>query len=187
MKNFLIWAFVVVLAASGLVWSANETIWNMRNAANTADVFKIDVDGDVTATSFTGIGSGLTAVPAASVAGPVAATTLSASGASTLSGSVTVIGGGVTSRWDNAASLIDSTKLAGNIAVARIATALTTPGAIGGTTPAAGTFTTVTAPIVLVGDKRFTGTVTNVCVYSSATNAATFAYSNGVLRTVTKL
>jgi hypothetical protein len=46
---------------------------------------------------------------------------------------------------------------------------------------------TITAPIVLIGDKRFTGTVTNVCWYSSATNLATFAYSNGVLRTVTKL
>lgn len=33
----------------------------------------------------------------------------------------------------------------GNIAVARIAAALTAPGAIGGTTPGAGTFTTVTA------------------------------------------
>ena len=43
---------------------------------------------------------------------PVAATTLSASGATTLSGSVTVIGGGVTSRWDNAASLIDGEMIA---------------------------------------------------------------------------
>jgi hypothetical protein len=39
---------------------------------------------------------------------PVAATTLAASGATTLSGAVTVIGGGVTTRWDNASSLIDT-------------------------------------------------------------------------------
>jgi hypothetical protein len=43
---------------------------------------------------------------------PVAATTLSASGATTLSGSVTVIGGGVTTRWDNASSLIDTAAIA---------------------------------------------------------------------------
>jgi hypothetical protein len=35
-------------------------------------------------------------------------TTVAASGASTLSGAVTVIGGGVTQRWDNAAGLIDT-------------------------------------------------------------------------------
>ena len=38
---------------------------------------------------------------------PVSATTLAASGATTLSGSVTVIGGGVTQRWDNASGKID--------------------------------------------------------------------------------
>jgi hypothetical protein len=43
---------------------------------------------------------------------PVSATTLAASGATTLSGSVTVIGGGVTTRWDNAASLIDGEVIA---------------------------------------------------------------------------
>lgn len=39
-------------------------------------------------------------------------TTIAASGAVTLSSSVTVIGGGVTSRWDNAASLLDGDKIA---------------------------------------------------------------------------
>lgn len=43
---------------------------------------------------------------------PVSATTLAASGATTLSGSLTVIGGGVTTRWDNAASLIDGEMIA---------------------------------------------------------------------------
>lgn len=45
----------------------------------------------------------------------------------------------------NITALNGSNISTGNIAVARIATALTTPGAIGGTTPAAGAFTTLTA------------------------------------------
>ncbi len=52
---------------------------------------------------------------------------------------------------DNTATLtnkdIVATQLSGNVAVARIATALTTPGAIGGTTASTGAFTTVTLPV----------------------------------------
>jgi hypothetical protein len=40
---------------------------------------------------------------------------------------------------------IPSAQLTGDVAVARIATALTTPGAIGGTTPSTGAFTTISA------------------------------------------
>ncbi|MDA0578682.1 MAG: hypothetical protein O3B24_11355 [Verrucomicrobia bacterium] len=56
-------------------------------------------------------GSGLIDT-AALETGPGAFTTLSASGATTLSGSVTVIGGGVTTRWDNASSKIDGEAIA---------------------------------------------------------------------------
>ena len=49
---------------------------------------------------------------------------------------------------------IDAGQLTGNIAVARIATALTTPGAIGATTPSTGAFTTLTAS----GASSFTST-----------------------------
>jgi len=52
---------------------------------------------------------------------------------------------------DNTATItnkdIVATQLSGNVAVARIATALTTPGAIGGTTASTGAFTTVTLPL----------------------------------------
>ena len=44
---------------------------------------------------------------------------------------------------------ITATQLSGNIAVARIATALTTPGAIGGTTPSTGAFTTISGTSTL--------------------------------------
>lgn len=42
------------------------------------------------------------------LSGPVSATTLSASGATTLQSSVTVVGASVTSRWDNASGRIDA-------------------------------------------------------------------------------
>ena len=106
----------------------------------------------------------------APMSGAVVATTLSASSNTVLSGSVTVIGAGVTSRWDNAAGLIDSTKLAGNVAVARIATALTTPGASGGTTPAAGAFTGVTVgkASVASGVITMTGTTSGTATLTVA-------------------
>jgi hypothetical protein len=64
MKRYAI-AFAAVLATvAAAVFSANETLWNLRNTDNSADVFVIDAEGDVTATSFTGSGSGLTGVPA---------------------------------------------------------------------------------------------------------------------------
>lgn len=60
---------------------------------------------------------------------------------------------------------IDAAQLTGNVAVARIAGALTTPGPIGGTTADAGTFTNLTA----------TGTVTltaGTLVYATVTGGA---------------
>jgi len=122
----------------------------------------------------------------AGYSGPVAATTLSASGATTLSGSVTVIGGGVTSRWDNAAGLIDATKLGGNIAVARIAEALKAPGAIGGTTPAAGTFTGVTVgkASVASGVVTLAGTTSGTATLTVADDGSTVTVNKPVLAAV---
>ena len=74
------------------------------------------------ATVLAGVGTAITAINAANVS---AATSISA-----------INGAAITNL--NGANIAS-----GDIAVARIATALTTPGAIGGTTPAAGAFTTL--------------------------------------------
>jgi hypothetical protein len=64
---------------------------------------------------------------------------------------------------DNTATLtnkdIVATQLSGNIAVARIATALTTPGAIGGTTASTGAFTTLTSSNTTDSTTTATGAV----------------------------
>jgi len=78
---------------------------------------------------------------------------------------------------DNTATLtnksIAATQLTGNVAVARIATALTTPGAIGGTTASTGAFTTLTGTSTLtLGVAGPTGTAGTV-VLKNATNAYT--------------
>ena len=102
-RTILFCAAMATVLLLGNVLATNTTIWNLRNTANTADVAVIDEEGDATFTSVTATGGF-----AGPVAGAVAATTLSASEASTLSGSVTVIGGGVTSRWDNTSGKIDT-------------------------------------------------------------------------------
>ena len=76
---------------------------------------------------------------------------------------------------DNTATItnkdIVATQLSGNIAVARIATALTTPGAIGGTTPSTGAFTTIsgTSTLTLGVVSSTAGTI----VLRNASNAFT--------------
>jgi len=68
---------------------------------------------------------------------------------------------------------IVATQLSGNVAVARIATALTTPGPIGGTTASTGAFTTLSGTSTLtLGVAGPTGTAGTV-VLKNATNAFT--------------
>jgi len=70
------------------------------------------------------------------------------------------------------AGKLAAAELSGNVAVARIATALTTPGAIGGSTPAAGAFTTLDASGVatLAGDTRVNGPVRYTGISVNVTN-----------------
>jgi hypothetical protein len=106
---------------------------------------------------------------------------------------------------DNTATItnkdIVATQLSGNIAVARIATALTTPGAIGGTTPSTGAFTTLSGTssatlgangvaggsVVLRGSTSGTATIntspTGVLALPSGTTATSMALTTPVLGT----
>jgi hypothetical protein len=102
--------------------------------------------------------------------------TVDASGVTLPTGKNLIVGANTLTTSD----LLDATKLSGNIPVARIATALTTPGAIGGTTPAAGAFTTITGS----GALTLTGAATNVLTAAAAGAAPTNSLSGSLAITI---
>jgi hypothetical protein len=149
---------------AGLIGSGGASAWD-------------DITGKPAAvTALTGTNTGdqdisgkLDSATAASTYAPIS-TTVTTSGAQPVNGTKTfgslatngtvVFGAGTTFFADTDAATSARSALAtndaanittGNIAVARIATALATPGAIGGTTPAAISATTVTASGAVVG------------------------------------
>lgn len=76
---------------------------------------------------------------------------------------------------------IDAGQLTGNVLVARIATALTTPGAIGGTTPDVATFTAVTlTPVVNTTPLTITQSLTGSSALPSVSIAPTWNTSGNV-------
>ncbi len=119
----------------GTLATQNGTFSGTSSGTNTGDQ-TITLTGDVT-------GSG-TGSFAATLANVVTGATKGSTAAKTVS--VTFNAKGlVTAASEQDIAINGSQVTAGNIAVARIATALTTPGPIGSTTPSTGAFTTLSA------------------------------------------
>lgn len=93
-----------LLAVAALCASAHAQITTDLTRRQTEDARELR---EILESNFTSIESRVAAVEAGTLS-----STLSVAGATTLSGSVTVIGTSVTSRWDNAASKIDGEHIA---------------------------------------------------------------------------
>jgi hypothetical protein len=148
----LVGVAMLCAAITGGLWAANELVWKVGDSAY------VDAEGDATFNSVTA--STFTGTLVGPVGGAVSATTLSASGATRLSGSVTVIGSAVTTRWDNASSKIDGEAIADDTIdddsidfsdVTGADLTLTDCGAVGATTLAASGASTLSGAVTVIG------------------------------------
>ena len=193
MKKTII-SVCALLALSSVVYAAGTTFGTSVTSPTFIGNLTGNVTGDITG----------------DVAGAVSATTLDASGATTLSGAVTVEGTG-TSRWDNAAGKIDTAAIedgALNVA-AVICDSVTSAGAISGTTiDTAGDLTInagviqatqvniattngyvitvgASSTIVLDASGQGTGTITNTIIAPASAGQWAVLINDGVSNSVT--